>query len=69
MVLPKETIASGAPDVCVDCKVKLKLEIMMSGGGYYIGTQCECGPYSRESEYYKTREQAKMALDSETFGR
>ena len=37
--------------------------------GYYIGTSCNCGPYSRESEYFKTRAEAQAALDSLIYGR
>ena len=68
-MIPGETIASGAPDTCPDCQVKVKLEVLMSGAGYYIGTRCNCGPYSRESEYYKNREVASAALKTGQFGR
>ena len=62
-MLPGETIFSGAPDTCPDCKVAPKLGIYQSPAGYYIGTFCDCGPYSRESGYYKTSELAQAALD------
>jgi len=29
---------------------------------YYIGTYCYCGPYSRESRYFKDRDAADKAL-------
>jgi hypothetical protein len=32
-----------------------------------VGTQCECGPYSRESGYYRTYEEAESALNSGSF--
>lgn len=43
------------------------LKVMMSNAGYYIGRTCtedgiEGIPYSRESEYYKTREKAEVYL-------
>lgn len=62
MALPKETIHLGAPSTCPDCGTKLREEVLQSGGGYYIGTRCKCGPYSRESRYYRTREEADWAL-------
>ena len=61
-MLPGETLATGADPTCSDCNHTPKLEVYMSGAGYYIGTYCMCGPYSRESGYYATREQAVKAL-------
>ena len=55
-MVPGETILSGAPDTCPECGSKLVFEILQSAAGYYIGTMCECGPYSRESGYYPTLE-------------
>lgn len=41
------------------------LQVLQSGGGFYIGTSDEEGPVSRESvEYYPTREVANTALSS-----
>lgn len=57
-----ETIYSGADPHCPDCSKKLENEVLKSNAGYYIGTQCCCGPYSRESHYYRTFELAKHAL-------
>ena len=37
--------------------------------GYYIGTWCGCGPYSRESGYYRTREDAERAFRDEGYER
>lgn len=59
-----ETIASGAPKCCSDCKKELKLQVLSSAAGHYLGTFCDCGPYSRESDYYDTREEAETALKS-----
>ena len=61
-MLNGETIASGAPYKCEDCGVVLKLKVLKSNAGYYIGSQCECGPYSRESHYYKNFESANKDL-------
>ena len=57
-----ETILSGASDICPDCKKELVLEVHSSAAGYYLGTWCNCGPYSRESDYYQDLEQAKSDL-------
>lgn len=61
-MLPGETIGSGAPDICPDCKMRLILKVLRSAAGYYLGTQCNCGPYSRESGYYPNKEEAEAAL-------
>ena len=61
-MIPGETILSGAPQTCPDCGVTLNLEVLQSAAGYYIGTQCRCGPYTRESGYFKTRQAAEQAL-------
>lgn len=62
-----ETIFNGASDMC--CGKVLKLQVLKSNN-YYIGTFCpECGPYSRESGYYKTKEEAEAALKSGIFSR
>lgn len=68
MVVPRETIGNGAPKVCPECKVRLVPKVMQTCA-YYIGTECECGPYSRESEYFKTREEAQKVLDGQIYGR
>lgn len=64
-MIPGETIASGANPTCGDCKFTPKLQVYSSpgGAGFYLGTYCLCGPYSRESEYFKTREDAELALE------
>lgn len=69
MVLPGENIAHGAPDVCPDCNRRLDFEVGSSAAGYYIGTWCDCGPYSRESGYYPTHEDAVDAFLSGGYGR
>jgi hypothetical protein len=51
-MMPGETLLSGAERVCSDCKTGPKLGVYKSPAGYYIGTYCMCGPYSRESDYY-----------------
>lgn len=63
-MLAGETIFSGAADTCGSCKTKLVLQVLRSGAGWYLGTACGCGPYSRESIYFKTEEAAAEGLSS-----
>lgn len=69
MTLPGETIATGAPPRCPDCHVMARIDVYRSGAGFYIGTYCACGPYTRESGYYRTREHAQTALETGDYGR
>jgi hypothetical protein len=67
-MLPGETIASGASPICCG-NTPLELKVLRSNA-FYIGTFCDrCGPYSRESGYFATREEAEAALASGSFGR
>lgn len=54
MTLPLETLATGAPPICPECGVDafFALGVYTTGGGYYVGSACECGPYTRESIYF-----------------
>jgi len=61
-MIPGETLATGADNPCPDCGKLMELEVLFSGGGYYIGTQCNCGPYSRESVYIRKLEDAREIL-------
>lgn len=51
----------------------LKLEILESAAGFYIGRNCiengEIQPYSRESGYFGTREAAESALINNEYFR
>jgi hypothetical protein len=62
-MFPGETITSGAPNSCPTCGLKMQFEVLSSPAGYYIGTQCDCGPYSRESGYFITRAATEYALE------
>jgi hypothetical protein len=66
-MLAGETISSGASETCNDCKVKVKLQVCRSAAGWYIGTWCGCGPYSRESDYM-SEEEAEHLLKILTKG-
>ena len=68
-MLPGECVGDTITS-CVDCGKTLKIQVLRSGAGYYIGFFCNnCGPYSRESGYYKTPEEAQRALDNGTYYR
>ena len=47
MTLPNDTIATGAEPRCPDCQTMPKIAVHRSGAGFYVGTWCQCGPYSR----------------------
>ena len=52
-----------APDKCPDDGEPLPLQVLQSAAGFYIGTSCpQCGPYSRASDYFPTREAAEAEL-------
>ena len=61
-MLDGETIATGAEPECSDCRRTLVLSVHRSAAGFYLGTWCDCGPYSRESGYYDTEAEATTAL-------
>lgn len=68
MVLQRETLGNGASKTCEDCGKRLIPEVLFTCA-WYIGTQCECGPYSRESQYFKTRKEAEQVLKGLIYGR
>ena len=63
-MIPGETISTGAPATCTDCKETPELKVYQSPGSlrFFLGTYCQRGPYSRESEYFTTREEAEVVL-------
>lgn len=69
MVVPRETIGNGAEKTCPDCGVRPEIKVCSSMAGYYIGTHCDCGPYSRESDYFKTWKLAETVLKGLIYGR
>ena len=51
--------------ICDCCGTSLPLEVLESAAGYYLGYACpRCGPYSRETGYYASREEATAALNA-----
>lgn len=46
-----------------DCGERMKIDVHKSNAGYYIGYWCKnCGPYSRESEYFREKSTAEDEL-------
>ena len=68
-MLPGETLLSVDENKlageCMDCGAELPFRVCQSAAGYYIGTWCNhCGPYSRESNYFRTQKEAELILAS-----
>jgi len=69
MTLPGECVFD-THTTCMECGTALDIQVLCSAAGYYIGFFCpECGPYSRESGYFRSREEADSALNSCLYGR
>jgi predicted RNA-binding Zn-ribbon protein involved in translation (DUF1610 family) len=69
MALPEECI-NETQTACMECGTVLTIQVLSSAAGYYIGFFCpECGPYSRESSYFHSRDEAETAFDLGDFGR
>ena len=55
---------------CPDCNRSMKIEVLRSNAGNYIGTACShCGPYDRYSGYYEDCDVAACALKNKTYYR
>jgi len=47
-----------------ECGRTMELEVCQSHAGYYLGFECQCsGPYSRETDYFRTHDEAVLALE------
>jgi len=69
MTLPGECV-NDIKTNCFDCGTEMDIGVYRSNAGYYIGFFCDrCGPYSRESGYYGSSEDAQDALDSGNYFR
>lgn len=64
-----ETLATGAREVCSECRMRVEPDVYLSGAGFYIGTRCLCGPYTRESGYYRSEVEAQNALEQKSYSR
>lgn len=71
MTLPGETVGKGVTAIsCTECGRVLYLNAYRSNAGWYLGYRCrKCGPFSRESGYYKTEEEALDAGVGGDYGR
>jgi hypothetical protein len=58
MAMPGETILLGAPHLPDVSPFK----VMRSNAGYYVGTSQNGCPYTRESGYFRTENEAESAL-------
>jgi len=69
MTLPGECVRD-VETTCVDCGARLEIQVCKSMAGYYVGFWCgACGPYSRESGYYRSYEETEKALNTGNYGR
>lgn len=62
MALKGETVGGGAPRRCDECGQDIIGPQVMRTCAYYIGYECGCGPYSRETGYFTDRAAAERAL-------
>lgn len=72
MTLPGETLASFhvMRHECEECAEVMVPAVYQSQAGWYVGFLCTtCGPYSRESRYYRNVREAREALVSGNYGR
>ena len=63
-----ETLFSGASSKCSVCGKTVELQVCRSYAGFYIGTMCNCGPYTRESGYFESRSAATDAFERWKLG-
>jgi hypothetical protein len=69
MTLPGECV-NDTQTTCHECGTELVIGVQKSAAGYYVGFFCDCcGPYSRESGYYRNYEEAEAALSTGAYGR
>ena len=69
MALPGECVGD-TQTVCLECGAVPDIQVLRSPAGYYIGFLCpRCGPYSRESGYFRSRKEAETALSVNIYAR
>jgi hypothetical protein len=69
MTLPGECVRD-VETSCVECGAHLEIQVCKSMAGYHVGFWCgRYGPYSRESGYYRSHEDAEEALNRGTYAR
>lgn len=60
-MLNGETIGNGAKSICSECKKEVDFAALKTLF-WYVGTTCDCGPYSRETYYYDSEELCRAAF-------
>lgn len=61
MAVPGEL--SGLEGADCTCGRHLDLQVCESAAGFYLGYECQfCGPWSRETGYFNSREEAEAEL-------
>jgi len=68
MAMAGETITLGADPTCGNCGEPLDFRVMQTGAGYYVGTICCQGPYSRETRYFASKDEAVLCLVDSEYG-
>lgn len=61
-MLSGETVNADTNHKCGDCGNVRGPMVLRSAAGHYIGFLCDCGPYSRETDYYKDKAAADEDL-------
>ncbi len=61
-MFPGETIMSGANGGEFGTRGYSELKVMQSAAGFYLGTEYQGMPGSRESSYFRSEEEAEAAL-------
>lgn len=63
-MLTGETTGGKETSLCRDCMVDRELGVKYSAAGYWLGYWCDCGPGGRETDYFRTEQEAEDALES-----
>ena len=50
------------PEYCSQCDKRLDLGVYHTDAGYYVGTECDCGPFSRDTPYFIRQGDAEIVL-------
>ena len=69
LTVSTDTIPARAERGCATCQTRPEPDVFRSGGGFYVGRWCRCGPFSRDSDYYEERPDAARALAEGNYGR
>jgi hypothetical protein len=68
MALPSSSVQKQCP-ICPDCGAQLEVVLFVNRFGWCFGRAClQCGFFTRESNYYRTFDEAEHALKKATVG-